>query len=198
MTNQATYRRGTFDSQAGTLAVAAAAAIDRRISEPGRIVAPVSPACPAVHRRLSVASVEQIGPWMGFRPTQTPRFAQGPTRDKETRATHGPDASVPARADRHRNGRGGGLRFVGEQTGHAGHADAGDGTQVATTTRLALPPQTFISHRYRFAMTLTNAWLEHDALVDWNGKKLQGLESAAFANFTDPATDRTLAPGDAE
>jgi hypothetical protein len=34
MTNQATYRRGTFDSQARSLAVAAAAAIDRRIPRP--------------------------------------------------------------------------------------------------------------------------------------------------------------------
>jgi hypothetical protein len=29
-------------------------------------------------------------------------------------------------------------------------------------------------------------------VVAWNGNKLQGLRSAAFANFTDPATGRTL------
>ena len=42
-------------------------------------------------------------------------------------------------------------------------------------------------------MTLTKDWSETDARVDWNGKKLQGLASAAFANFRDPATGRTLA-----
>ena len=41
-------------------------------------------------------------------------------------------------------------------------------------------------------MILSEDWSEHDALVDWNGKKLQGLGSAAFANFTDPAAGRTL------
>src|ERR1039457_2030896 len=66
-------------------------------------------------------------------------------------------------------------------------------TQAVTTTRPAPPPpQRFMSQRYRFRVTLTKDWSEDDALVDWNGKKLQGLGSAAFANFTDPATGRTL------
>jgi hypothetical protein len=65
-------------------------------------------------------------------------------------------------------------------------------TQAVTTTRPASPPQRFMSQRYGFRLTLTKDWSEDDALVDWNGKKLQGLGSAAFANFTDPATGRTL------
>jgi hypothetical protein len=65
-------------------------------------------------------------------------------------------------------------------------------TQAVTTTRPASPPQRFMSQRYGFRVTLTKDWSEDDALVDWNGKKLQGLGSAAFANFTDPATGRTL------
>ena len=65
-------------------------------------------------------------------------------------------------------------------------------SQAVTTTQPAPPPQKFISQRYDFRVTLTKDWSEHDALVDWNGKKLQGLGSAAFANLTDPATGRTL------
>jgi hypothetical protein len=67
-------------------------------------------------------------------------------------------------------------------------------SQAVTTTRLT-PPAMFASQRYGFSVTLTADWSEHDARVDWNGKKLQGLNSAAFANFTDPTTGRTLAVG---
>lgn len=66
-------------------------------------------------------------------------------------------------------------------------------TRAITTTRPAAAPHTFSSHRYSFGVTLTKDWSETDARVDWNGKKLQGLASAAFANFRDPATGRTLA-----
>ena len=55
------------------------------------------------------------------------------------------------------------------------------------------PPQTFTSRRYRFRVTLTKDWSEHDARVVWNGKQLQGLNSAAFANFADPSANRQLA-----
>ena len=65
-------------------------------------------------------------------------------------------------------------------------------TQAVTTTRRAAPPRKFMSQRYSFRVTLTKDWSEDDAQVAWNGKKLQGLGSAAFANFTDPATGRTL------
>jgi hypothetical protein len=63
--------------------------------------------------------------------------------------------------------------------------------RAVTTT----PPQRFISQQYRFRVTLGKDWSEADARVAWNGKKLQGLDSAAFANFTDPASDRTLVAG---
>jgi hypothetical protein len=56
-------------------------------------------------------------------------------------------------------------------------------------------PQQFASRRYRFRVALSKDWSARDALVDWNGKKLQGLDSAAFANFTYPTTDRTLVAG---
>jgi hypothetical protein len=66
-----------------------------------------------------------------------------------------------------------------------------------TTTRAAARPtashHTFTSQRYGFRVTLTARWSETDARVDWNGKKLQGLDSAAFANVTDLASGRTLA-----
>jgi|1186.fasta_scaffold272791_2 hypothetical protein len=65
-------------------------------------------------------------------------------------------------------------------------------THAVTTTQPAARLQKFTSQRYSFHVTLTKDWSENDAVVAWNGKKLQGLDSAAFANFNDPA-DRTLA-----
>jgi hypothetical protein len=65
-------------------------------------------------------------------------------------------------------------------------------TQTATTTPAAAPPKEFVSKRYAFRVTLTRDWSEEDAQVSWDGKKLQGLGSPAFANFTDPSTGRTL------
>jgi hypothetical protein len=59
----------------------------------------------------------------------------------------------------------------------------------------ASQPRTFISRRYGFRVTLSGAWSEHDASVDWNGKHLQGVASPAFANFPDAATGRTLVVG---
>jgi hypothetical protein len=64
-------------------------------------------------------------------------------------------------------------------------------THAVTTTRAAAPPQKFTSQRYRFRVTLARDWSEADARVAWNGRKLEGIESPAFANFTDP-TGRTL------
>ena len=66
-------------------------------------------------------------------------------------------------------------------------------TKAVATTHPVAPPQKFTSQKYGFRVTLTKASSEADAIVAWNGRKLQGLDSAAFANFTDPATDRTLA-----
>jgi hypothetical protein len=63
------------------------------------------------------------------------------------------------------------------------------------TARAAVPPQTFMSQRYRFRVTLARDWSESDAQVAWNGKKLEGIGSPAFANFTDAATGRTLVAG---
>jgi hypothetical protein len=65
-------------------------------------------------------------------------------------------------------------------------------TPAVTTTRPSAPAQKFASQRYGFRVTLTAHWTEADAHVDWNGKRLEGLGSHAFANFTDPATGRTL------
>jgi hypothetical protein len=61
-----------------------------------------------------------------------------------------------------------------------------------STPRAAAPPQRFTSQRYRFRVTLGRHWSEHDAQVAWNGRKLEGIGSRAFANFTDPATERAL------
>src|SRR4051812_17508519 len=66
-------------------------------------------------------------------------------------------------------------------------------THAATTARpaAATPPE-FISKRYAFRVTLTKDWTGQDASLDWDGKKLQGIDSPAFADFTDPGPDRTL------
>jgi hypothetical protein len=63
-------------------------------------------------------------------------------------------------------------------------------TQAATTTPPAATPQDFVSKRYDFRVTLTKDWSEVDAQIDWDGKMLQGADSPAFADFTDPATGR--------
>ena len=65
-------------------------------------------------------------------------------------------------------------------------------TQPRTQTRGAATAQEFVSERYGFRVTLTDEWSAADALVDWDGTKLQGLSSPAFATFRDPATGRTL------
>jgi hypothetical protein len=52
--------------------------------------------------------------------------------------------------------------------------------------------QEFVSERYGFRVTLTDEWSAADAVVDWDGTKLEGLSSPAFAKFRDPATGRTL------
>jgi hypothetical protein len=80
-------------------------------------------------------------------------------------------------------------------------AVAGCGTSGATpatkavATRTAAPQREFISHRYGFRVTLAQRWSEKDALVAWNGVKLQGLDSDEFANFNDPRTGRALVVG---
>jgi hypothetical protein len=61
-----------------------------------------------------------------------------------------------------------------------------------TGTAAAAAPQTFMSRRYHFRVTLARDWSEQDARVAWSGKKLEGIGSSSFANFTDPATGRTL------
>jgi hypothetical protein len=63
---------------------------------------------------------------------------------------------------------------------------------TATETLSTTQPQEFVSTRYDFRVTLTKDWTEHDAQIDWDGKKLQGIDSPAFTNIDDPATGRTL------
>ena len=66
--------------------------------------------------------------------------------------------------------------------------------QAMATQSTALA-QEFTSEWYGFRVTLTEDWSGDDALVDWDGAKLQGLRSPAFARFADPATGRTLVAG---
>ena len=65
----------------------------------------------------------------------------------------------------------------------------------ATATQPTAPAQEFTSEWYGFRVTLTKDWSGDDAVVDWDGAKLQGLRSPAFARFADPATGRTLVAG---
>jgi hypothetical protein len=82
--------------------------------------------------------------------------------------------------------------------GSSGGEPAAQATQPAATQPTTIQAvttagaQTFMSKRYGFRVTLTEEWTEADALVDWDGKELQGLGSPAWARFTDPATGRTL------
>jgi hypothetical protein len=68
-------------------------------------------------------------------------------------------------------------------------------TQAVTTTPPAASSHQFTSQRYGLRLTLGKHWSERDARIAWDGKKLQGLDSAAFANFDDRATGRTLVAG---
>jgi hypothetical protein len=68
-----------------------------------------------------------------------------------------------------------------------GPVTAATQAQTSTTTR----PQEFDSKRYDFRVTLTKAWSENDAQIDWDGKTLQGIDSPTFAHFSD-SSGRTL------
>ena len=66
-------------------------------------------------------------------------------------------------------------------------------TQDAARPGPAARGRIFRSQPYAFRVTLTRRWSETDASMPWTGDKLEGLDSPAFANFMDPATDRNLA-----
>lgn len=77
--------------------------------------------------------------------------------------------------------------------GSSGDAPAPQATQLSgTQTATSTAGQEFVSQRYGFRVTLTKDWSEHDARADWDGQRLQGLDSPFFANFDDPAAGRTL------
>jgi hypothetical protein len=67
-------------------------------------------------------------------------------------------------------------------------------SQAVTATQPAAP-QDFVSKQYHFRVTLTMEWSESDASRAWDGNKLQGRDSPAFANFEEPVGDRTLVVG---
>ena len=63
-------------------------------------------------------------------------------------------------------------------------------TTPATTT--APKPKDFVSDKYKFAVTMTDAWAEVDATIDWDGQHISGPGSPQMANIDDFNTDRTL------
>jgi hypothetical protein len=65
-------------------------------------------------------------------------------------------------------------------------------TQAAATTIAPAAKETFTSGTYHFRVTLTEDWSAADALVDWNGGALQGIDSPTFARFTNDSIGRTL------
>jgi hypothetical protein len=73
----------------------------------------------------------------------------------------------------------------------AQHTRTTPATEAVATAPAAAPQKKFTSQRYRFRVTLADDWSEQDATEAWNGKKLKGIGSPAFANFADP-TGRTL------
>jgi len=68
--------------------------------------------------------------------------------------------------------------------GSGGSEPAAQPTPAATAAPAA-SAQIFASQRYRFRVTLGNDWSEQDATQAWNGKRLEGIGSSDFANFTD-------------
>jgi hypothetical protein len=66
------------------------------------------------------------------------------------------------------------------------------GSSASTATTKPVPRDTFSSQRYGFRVTLPGNWSEVDATVDWDGRELPGIDGAAWANFTDATTNRTL------
>jgi hypothetical protein len=73
-------------------------------------------------------------------------------------------------------------------------ADPSSGSPGPTTVTSSSTIE-FVSERYGFGVTLPEDWSAADALVDWDGGRLQSLSSTAFARFTEPTTDRTLVAG---
>ena len=65
---------------------------------------------------------------------------------------------------------------------------------VVTTQPPGVSPG-FVSQRYGFRLTLGTGWSASDAQIAWDGKDLQGLQSPAFADFTEPATGRAFTVG---
>jgi len=55
----------------------------------------------------------------------------------------------------------------------------------AATAAPAAAAQKFASRRYGFRVTLGKGWSGQDATQAWNGKRLEGIGSSDFANFTD-------------
>jgi hypothetical protein len=62
----------------------------------------------------------------------------------------------------------------------------------AASTGPTVPARDFTSEHYGFGVTLSEDWSATDASMDWDGTKLQGTSSPAFANFKDPTTRRVL------
>jgi hypothetical protein len=65
-------------------------------------------------------------------------------------------------------------------------------TQAVSTQRPQAPAETFTSDAYAFRVRLTEDWSEADALVDWNGAEVQGIDSPAFARFKNMWAGRNL------
>lgn len=68
---------------------------------------------------------------------------------------------------------------------------------TASTTPLAAADDEFVSKRYAFRLRVTPDWSANDAQVPWDGKKLRGLSSPAFADFSDPSAARSFVVGEA-
>jgi hypothetical protein len=68
--------------------------------------------------------------------------------------------------------------------GSSGSEPAAQHSPGATAAPAAAAPQKFASQRYGFRVTLRNDWSEQDATQAWNGKRLEGIGSSDFANFT--------------
>ena len=66
--------------------------------------------------------------------------------------------------------------------------------QPSASARGSAVTTEFVSKRYGFRLALDNGWSSSDAEAVWDGKKLQGVSSPSFADFTDP-TGRAFTVG---
>ena len=84
------------------------------------------------------------------------------------------------------------LALIASATAVAVAACSSAGVTTPSSSAAPAASKAFTSEWYGFSVNLSDEWSGTDATLDWNGEKLQGLTSPAFARFADASTGRTL------